>query len=411
MANLFGDGIPIPNVIDPPDSMQMILCIPKNRDHMSAFFGALYQLTVWTSWQRNDTTQGKEVADVWWRYYLSWNRTMNDIDCEDGMAKCCTPNVEIKRFNPETGRPELSFDDGVTWTPDPADVQNQIPLYPPPVVSGGTSTKCDAATNASEHVNELITATSNNLETAGSIFELTVAIAEAALALFVVLILSATVPPVAIALATAIWAAGAAAFELGKSGFDAYWTTDKKDAILCLIYCNIGNNGQFTEEQYQAFRTGMKNTLPPSPAFDIVMTTINAGGARGMSQMASYGNAALADCSACSACAACQDKWQVANNDPQYGTIIERGDNYIIVEAGYDATFNRYTMNINTGLVNTVCCNWHSFEAIVGVTQIPYVEYCGSDDLVSAGLSHDINVHVLYSFQNDPFTWKVIFNG
>ena len=37
MADPFGDGIPIPDVIDPPESMSMTLCIPKNRDHMSAF--------------------------------------------------------------------------------------------------------------------------------------------------------------------------------------------------------------------------------------------------------------------------------------------------------------------------------------------------------------------------------------
>ncbi len=300
MTGAFGDGIPIPDVIDPPDSMEMTLCIPRNRDHMAAFFGALYELTVWNSWQQDGTEHGKELAAVWWRYYLSWDRQMSDIDCENGMSKCCVPNVETKRINPDTGRAEISFDGGVTWQPDPNDVQNQVQVIEPIVRTGSPKTKCDAATNASEHINELITATSNNLDTAGTIFELVVAIAEAALALVVVLIVGVTIPPAAIALATAIWAAGAAAFELGKTGFDAYWTTDKKDAILCFLFCNIGENGQFTEAQYQAFRAKMKSTLPASPAFDIVMTTINATGAAGLSNMASYGNAATADCDSCS---------------------------------------------------------------------------------------------------------------
>ena len=63
----YGEGIPIPDVIDPPESMRVTLCIPKNRDHSAAFFGALYQLTIWSSWQENGTTDGRDLAAVWWR--------------------------------------------------------------------------------------------------------------------------------------------------------------------------------------------------------------------------------------------------------------------------------------------------------------------------------------------------------
>lgn len=299
MAKTLGDGIPIPDVIDPDESMEMTLCIPRNRDHMAAFFGALYQLTVWQSWQEDADHNGTLVAQVWWRYFLSWNRTMNDIDCEDGMAKCCTPNPEIKRFDPETERPQISYDNGATWQSDPSDTSRQIQVLPPIVRAGSTKTKCDAATNAIQHINELITSTAENLTTASDVLALAIGVSEAILGLFLILISAGTLTAPVIAVATAIWAAATGLFNLGIDGYNAYWTTDKQDAIFCKIVCNIGENGQFTEAQYQAFRSGVKEILPASPALDIVMTAINAGGAQGMSQMASYGSWATADCSEC----------------------------------------------------------------------------------------------------------------
>lgn len=221
----------------------------------------------------------------------------NDGECGD-MA-CCGEQLVLKRIDPVSGNGQISTDGGETWMPDPSSVANQINLLPPLVTEGGSSTKCDAATNASQHINDLIDSIHTNLSTAVTIFDLAVAIAEAALLLFVLFVTGGTASPVVLGLATAIWAGANGVFALGIEAYDAYWSSDKKDVFLCACYCNIGDDGQFTEAQYQAFRTYVKTTLPASPAFDIVMTTINAGGARGLSQMASYGNAADADCSSC----------------------------------------------------------------------------------------------------------------
>lgn len=368
MTGAYGDGIPIPDVIDPPESMQMTLCIPKNRDHMAAFFGALYQLTVWNSWQQDGTQHGKELAAVWWRYYLSWDRAMNDVECDE-MGKCCDEQVIIHRFDPVTGEPQVSNDGGVTWTTDPEAVSNQIMLYPPLVTGGeGSKTKCDAATNASEHINELIDATHTNLETAGTIFDLAVGIAAAVLALFLIFISAGTLTAPVTAVATAIWGAATALFALGVEAFDAYWTADKKDAILCALYCNIGENGQFTEAQYQAFRTAIKGQLPASPAFDIVMTSINAGGAIGLSQMASYGNAALADCSSCDCDITCNaDLWEIVSYSGQpVGSILSRGDNWIIVQGSGHPDFGTPWNAMIQTASNDICCTPNTIDWLTG---------------------------------------------
>lgn len=280
----------------PTDTFCRQILIPNDPKWIGTVSGALLPLMHASEWKEVEGITAEEAADrAKIMLYEFWASDCCGEDC----MNCCEDRVILHRFNPVTGRPEVSSDDGTTWTTDPADVQNLIPLYPP-LVSEGGKTKCDAATNASEHINELIAATSTNLETAGTVFELAVAIAGAVLALFLIIVSAGVLTAPVTAVVTAIWAAGTAVFELGKAAFDTYWTVDKQDAILCALYCAIGEDGQFTEAQYQVFRADIKDTLPASPAFDIIMTAINAGGARGLSQMASYGNAAEADCASCS---------------------------------------------------------------------------------------------------------------
>jgi len=291
-----------------------------------------------TSWVQTTGITPEEAAQRAEEMFNLYLDSGNDGECGD-MACCCNKPT-LHRIDPETGRPQISTDDGVTWTPDPADIQNQIQKLPPTVGDGLSKTKCDAATNASEHINELIEATSTNIGTAGDIFTLMVAVAEAALALMVFLVTGGAASPIILAFATAVWAAGSAAFSLGKDGFDTYWTTDKKDAILCALYCNIGDNGQFTESQYQAFRAKVKSQLPASPALDIVMTSINAGGAVGLSNMASYGNAADADCSSCE----CDTSLHVFVSDlvNPYVEIFPDGDGYYNVTQSGTPTGDGY---------------------------------------------------------------------
>lgn len=368
MANREGEGIPIPNVIDPPESFAVTLCIPKNTDHVAAFFGALYELTIWTSWQRNGTNEGKQVADVWWRYFLSWNQSITDQECEDGMSTCCKDAIILHRIDPNTGRPQVSYDNGGTWETDPNDIQNQIQLYPAPVTEGGSSTKCDAATNASEHFNELIDATHNNLSTAATVFELAVAVAAAVLALFLIFVSAGTLTAPVTAVATAIWGAATGVFALGIEAYDAYWTTDKKDAVLCALFCNIGENGQFTEAQYQDFRSKVHEQLPSSPALDIIMTSINAGGATGLSQMASYGNAAEADCASCDCDITCNaDLWSIVSfSGTPIGSILSRGDNWIIVQGSSHPDFGTPWNAMIQTAANDDCCTPNTVEWLTG---------------------------------------------
>lgn len=296
------------------------------------------------------------------------------------MAECCTEPVIIHRQNPDTGRPEQSTDGGEVWTPDPSDVQNQVMVLPP-IVSEGGRTKCDAATNASEHVNELIDATRTNLETAGTVFELAVAIAGAALALFLIFITAGALTAPVTAVATAIWAAATAAFELGVEAYDTYWTTDKKDEILCALFCTIGDNGQFDDSQYANFVHRIRDRLPDSPFRALIMNAINAGGSRGLSQMASYGNAADADCASCH----CDDTWCKT---------------WDFTEASFDSLWSSYNPSSNPAVYNT---SW--------VTDTGWQTANGSPNYSIIKIA--INTHILtrVTFVLDPLTDATAFMG
>lgn len=328
-----------PDVL-PPTTYCRRLLIPNDPKWIGAVSGALLPMmhaSEWVSFGGITPEEAAERAAVMLNQY--WTI---ESSCEDDMA-CCDDQVKIHRFNPDTGRAEISLDDGVTWQGDPADTQNQINLLPPLVKSGGGKTRCDAATNGSEHINELITATAENLTTAETVFQLAVGIAEAILGLFLILISAGTLTAPVTLVATSIWAAATALFGLGISAYNAYWTVDKQDLILCLLYCYIGSDGQFTESQYQDWREAMKAQLPASPAFDIVMTAINAGGARGLSQMCSYGNAAEADCSSCDCPQCIIDDWSVSlwyggtyfpeGDSNVKGIEVARGDDWIIIQS------------------------------------------------------------------------------
>jgi hypothetical protein len=325
----------------------------------------------------------------------------NDGECGD-MA-CCETTVIIHRFNPISGRPEISTDGGVTWTPDPQDIQNQIMLYPP-IVSPGGKTKCDAATNASEHINELITATGENLDTASTIFELAVAVAGAVLGLFLIIVSAGALTAPVTAVVTTIWAAATGAFELGIAAYNAYWTVDKQDAILCALFCNIGSDGQFTEAQYQSFYAKVKEQLPASPALDIILTAINAGGARGLSQMASYGNAALADCDSCD-CSDCIIMYDA--NNPDVPIMPSETCDIVANSFGADAYHSVYLSPDPSGAPVVGTTFKVQYVDIGGAYTTGYYDTAGT---IHAGVAIPINVAItgMYFEKNVSFTVNAI---
>ena len=300
-------------------------------------------------------------------------------ECGD-MTICCEDQIYILRINPETGRMERSPDGGTTWIPDPTDPVHIIRPNPPIVRSTVDATKCDASTNALEHIEDIITLQSENIGTAVTVFELASAVALLLLEIFIIVLTGGTGGIPGIAIITAIWAAASAALTEGKTAFDDYWTNERKDAILCALYCNISDNGTFTEAQYEAFKHKVRLDCPPSPALDFAMTAINAGGVQGMNQMASYGTASNADCAACDCVTECDiNAWSIWNGTENYGAIVQVTSTYIVCDMFLaPETVGEYFLRMKTPSNNT-CCAITKVEALTGEINISQYTKCEND--------------------------------
>jgi len=102
----------LPVIVD-PGRIKVCFDIPYERYHIRAFWTALYKLTLWNSWQADDSHTGRQAALVW-RDVL--NIAMNDpntIGCGDEI-NCATfapdaPFIEWSPNNPYT-EPDLITD-------------------------------------------------------------------------------------------------------------------------------------------------------------------------------------------------------------------------------------------------------------------------------------------------------------
>ena len=318
---------------------------------------------------------------------------------------CCEERPTEKRIDPDTGDMQISTDGGVTWTPDPESPKYAVIQQPPPIPAGYVDSKCDAATNALQHIQDIISETSSNIATAGSIYEFAVIVCTALLTAALVFITGGTASPLVLSIVGIIWGGGSAVFAAGQAAFDDYWTSDNLDIVLCALYDNIGEDGAFTEDQYQGWRSQVKFELPSSPARDLVMTAINALGAAGLSNMASYGGASESDCSDC--LNFCGSNWVASD-----GTIINVGDGYIDVQAGFNSGNNRWMATIHSPGLNSENCCTVGVETLSGdIDQLASLwRNCGAPG-DTTGLYSPHCVYVLLKESTVPFTARFLMSG
>ena len=305
--------IPIDTVCDAP-----LVCVSFS----AAFIPYLLGLLEIYRWEESFSSEQEKSAGL-------FRDLMEELAMSCGCD--CNVSVVVQTRITLTGRLEISTDGGETWKPDPNDPINSIPLLPPPVTSGVSANKCDAASNGKQHIQDLIAGISANLDTALSVFDLAVSIAGLALEIAIVIITGGEaaweLAPQIIALVGLIWSGARALFELGKTGFDAYWTTDETDKILCALYCSIGEDGQFTDAQFEAFMSRWIADATPSIAFNMLTSAIRGIGAKGLSQYCSYGESADSDCSACE-CHCDLSLWEVRR-----GTLVSQSATEIVIDA------------------------------------------------------------------------------
>lgn len=308
-------GYVLPNPVDNGLRMCVLLHIPDQMEHRIAFIGQIDALCHAYNWASDEGHNAVEVAKVWRGVFDDMMPQFYDRECGD-MA-CCYDLVEHRVTS--DGHTEIRINGG-DWIPDPNDPRLTGIALPPPIFDE-THTKCDAATNGKQHLEDFIAQESEALGASVDIFVLAVAIATAIVALFfgqleaipfIVPLILAAIP---------------ALIGLGQAAWDAYWTSDERDKILCALYCTMKDDGTFDQTHFDLLVVRLHAKLTAGVAADAFVNQVVAMGAIGVTNACSYGSSASADCSSC-VCGCDLSHWIVA-----LGTEISRTETEIVVQS------------------------------------------------------------------------------
>ena len=290
---------------------------------------------------------------------------------------------------------ESSDDGGTTWTPAPEDdPRTNSPQFPPMTGDDGDDKKCIAATGMAHLIKTQIADTMTDdmgvydlqelirdwtglsINSGANIFQILITIAtNQILALGILLIQAALSEPV-------------------------------YDTLKCIFYCRMGNDASFTQEQLEQVTSDIGEQIGGIATL-FLQQLINLLGPVGLTNLARSGGATEGDCEACEGCGApiCPDNWI---ETPGIGIILERGDNYIIVESQIVSGHYYNTIQSND---KDNCCKIIEMQAIVGELSLGVAwATCGSASIDGSGLFALGTCVWLFQMDSyEPLTIKYIF--
>lgn len=358
----------------PPTTYCRRLLIPNSPEWIGTVTGALMDLIYPSAWKQTTGISAEEAADRAREMFNLYLNSGNDGECGD-MA-CCGELAIIYRVNPETGFVEQSSNNGTTWTPAAGGFSSVIVEPIPPVLNGVAVNKCDAAQNLSDQVEVWIDQVSSDFDTAGSLLAFAEGVLIAIVAALTLILSAGALTPIQALVLPTLGAALTAAWAAGKAAFDAYWTTTNKEIVRCNAYCNIGDNGAFTDAQFSAFWNDCNVELPSAPAKMLFMGFLSSVGRQGVNLMAATGGTVGGDCSACGDCSDC-----VMVGSVTFGTLVENvGCRWRIASAPISGV-HAVNFRIDTDGANSYpdACGYFNVTLVSGatLTSASY-DLCGS---------------------------------
>jgi len=188
---------------------------------------------------------------------------------ETRLMQGCCPDGTLSRFN-EDGTFETSVDGGLTWQPDPAaDPRNQAVYAPPLPGEDGTGKKCAAADNGRDVMiafrDQLV-----GLLTAGTTVLAVIAGLIGALGVLM------GISVVASSLSVLLFGLSAFLLTLTPEMVEEQLDAEVMEVYKCILYCHVGENGQFTYAAWQAVLADIDDQFDDFP--ELFFHSIVAGG-------------------------------------------------------------------------------------------------------------------------------------
>jgi len=359
-------GYLLPETPNPEDRICVCVPIPNDPRHIQAFLGQLVQLGYWYNWERDEEKTARLAATEWRKIYEC---VVEEINCI--MASNCGCGDEQPtntRINPETGAFEVSYDGGETWEPDPGSDPRESGLEWPPNTDDPTpATRCASANSVVTFLETTQTAEYDQLVANATIADMIAALIGVAAG---VGLLFGALPAVIL---------GFFAFVVNQFGhmiaadFQSQFTAATWDELLCIVWCNIAEDGAITESQWQIIKQKCEADIGGYAGIWL-KDHINLFGRVGLQNAARAAFPGTRDCDTC-LCADCSnlDNWEVV-----WGTILEQTPGYLRMASGASGGGNVSVRLANYQGVPNECCAV-TYNIITGVVQNQAYYPCGSE--------------------------------
>lgn len=391
-------GWTLPEVLTGHDLLCVQLKIPNNPEYRAAFGGAIQELAYWFNWKKSYEPGDTRAAQAayYWRELIDTYLCVENDPGSLGMGCGCGCKEPTNQRYTEDGFLEQSFDGGETWERATDDPRFNAPIFPPIPGDDGTDKKCDAAASAAKVIDDDIV---QKMEE-GMTFSSILAIFAAVIAL---LLSGGAAAPLLVGLIGQI-------ITFGINATKAAFTTTTWELFECILFCNMNDDGSFTEEQWLQIKADITTIIGTGIEAVFLKNTVNAFGVSGITNAARSQRVTGADCSSCG----CIDECAAASQTPYFtfGTVLSvTGDTVRVRSELFTPVSGSPFWNVSWGtygVVGTKCCQWQEVNVVSGgswsSSQTEYTD-CGGTIHANLDPTHVNITHVaLYP------TGQVIFD-
>lgn len=360
-------------------------CLTKGQ--VRAIMGMVEQWGWDTRWYSPSDEEISQVAIDKFSADLSWRLSMGC--CGDGQ------DIVLQRLNPDTGMLEFSTDGGATWNTSGNDPRVGGIMQPPPITTGVSATKCDAATNAKNKILSIVLQMIAARATDASNSELGTIAATILAGIFG--------SPVIGAIVAIFGGVITLLIEADLETLTAAFDTTTATQLLCLLLANIEDDGSFSADGYAAVMSGLA-AVTNTTAQSVLRGIIGGLHEEGLTNCSALG---LSSGSVCSECECDLSLWGLLSN----GSEVSRDEVSITIDGTLSGGF--YYMDLSNHPTDwdshtdysEDCCRW-TWEVNSGVlTETLYVP-CGdnyADGLIGIGAQPTELANLLQFKSNVPF--------
>lgn len=328
------------------------------------------------------------------------------------MSNCCPE--PLTRINSD-GTMDVSYDGGMTWQPATTeDPRNTAPQLPPIDDGEGADKKCKAANRVVRQMKDQQETWANSLGTGLSIAQLAFAFASA------IVVFAFSLTGIGAILWPAFLGLCASLVGTGETAYNDLFTTDVWNTVLCKIYCNCGEDGQFTQSQFLEIRTELDAAGFDDQVALSFSSLLNAWQVAGLNNAAKIPTSDNLDCSDCDCPSCTPDGWTIGiwidgtfyHDIAATGTIVEVGADYIIAQST-DRGDGQQVIGF-TSLDGTTCCKvLPTFVGDPPDSTLHFYNNCPDhanySDMVEDNTGPSCREATFWYFQMSPGTWQIKF--